>query len=243
MSGLQIELEGRLAKVKQVFDVDKVVSVKHTLTSIARYYKINKLAYSFFHNPQGFVHMGISRDLKYKPDDLLEQPKLVARYIEQLNARNVLELATGKGASSIYLAQKFPNVRFDGIDLAGGQLDVAKKAARGVQNFSPVEGDFHNLSQYPDNHFDVVFVVESLCHSTKKDKVANEVWRVLRDGGVFVIFDGDLGKFGDSLNANECLAKKLVERGMMVNDFENYDAVKGRNLLSTQYPDFCYRCW
>ncbi len=170
--------------------------------------------------------MGISRDLKYGRDDLLEQPRLVARYIEQLNACRVLELATGRGASSIYLAKRFPNIKFAGIDLPGGQLDVAKRIARGIQNFFPVEGDYHDLSRYSNDHFDMVFVIEGLCHSERKGQAADEVWRVLRNGGIFIVFDGYLERSEGSLNADEQLAKKLIERGMMVGSFERYDDVR-----------------
>jgi len=169
--------------------------------------------------------MGVSRNLKYGRDDLLEQPKLVAKYIEQLNARRVLELATGKGASSIYLARRFPNAQFVGVDLSGGQLDVVKKKAGRIRNFSPVEGDYHDLSRYPNDHFDVVFVIEGLCHSTQKGQVATEVWRALRNGGVFIVFDGYLGRSKSSLNVDERLAKRLTERGMMVDNFERYEDV------------------
>jgi len=227
---LQAELEERLKRVKQVFDIAKILSIRPDPISIARYYKVNKSAYVLFHNPNGFVHMGISRDLKYSHDDLLEQPKLVAKYIEQLNARNVLELATGKGASSAYLAKKFPNIKFAGIDLPSGQLDVAKKKARKTSNFFPVEGDYHNLERYPDNHFDVVFVIEGLCYSERKDQVADEVWRVLRNGGIFIVFDGYLGRSESSLNTNEQLAKRLTERGMMVDTFERCEDVKEKIL-------------
>lgn len=222
MDDLHTELEKRLDKVGQVFDIDKVLSVRSDPVSIARYYRINKLAYALFHNPNGFVHMGISRDLKYSHDDLLEQPKLVAKYIKQLNARNVLELAAGKGASSVYLAKKFPKIKFAGIDLFSGQKKIS--------NFSPVEGDYHDLSRYPNKHFDVVFVIEGLCHSVRKGQVANEVWRVLRSGGVFIVFDGYLGESEDSLNVDERLAKKLTERGMVVDSFEEYKDVREKIL-------------
>ena len=221
MKNLQLDLEKRLDRVRQVFDIDKVLSVRPDLSSIARYYRVNKLAYSLFHNSQGFVHMGISRDLNYKSDDLLGQPNLVAKYIEQLKARRVLELAAGKGASSIYLARKFPNVQFVGIDLSGGQQTL---------NFSLVEGDYHDLDRYPKAYFDVVFVIEGLCHSTQKGQVAAEVWRVLKDGGVFIVFDGYLGRSEGSLNANERLAKKLTECGMLVANFERYEDVKEKIL-------------
>jgi len=226
MKESHLELRRRIKKVDQVFGVNSILSRKIDSNSIAKYYKINKLAYWLFHNRDGFVHMGISRDMKYHHDDLLEQPKIVAKYIKKLHARNVLELATGKGASSIYLARQFPNVRFDGIDLPGGQLDIAKKEVKKTPNFYPVEGDYHDLSCYGDNQFNIIFVIESLCYSTKKEKVFKEARRVLKSGGVIIVIDGYLGKPEQSLTSDERLAKKLMERGMMVEDFEYYPAFR-----------------
>jgi len=170
--------------------------------------------------------MGISRDMKYDHEDVLEQPKIVAKYIRRLNAHNVLDLGVGKGSSSTYLARLFSNIRFDGIDLPNSLLDVAKRAAKKVPNFYPMEGNYHDLSRYDRAQFDVVFAIESLCHSTKKEKVFNEIWRVLRKDGTFIIIDGYLGKPEKSLNDNERLAKKLTEKGMMVEDFEYYGDIK-----------------
>ena len=172
--------------------------------------------------------MGISRDMEYSCEDLLEQPKLVAEYIRKLDAKNVLELGVGKGASSIYLAEKFPDIHFDGIDLPNGQLDIAKRGAKKVENFRPVEGDYHNLGRFSTNHFDVVFAIEALCHSTVKEKVLGEVRRVLREGGVFIVFDGYLGKPRSSLKAAESLAVQLTEKGMVVKEFENYAGFKDK---------------
>ena len=86
------------------------------------------------------------------------------------------------------------------------------------------------MSQYPDNHFDVVFVVESLCHSTRKSEVASEVWRVLKNRGVFIIIDGYITKSRNFLSANERLAVRLAERGMAVDEFESYDEAKEKVL-------------
>ncbi|HEX7456412.1 MAG TPA: class I SAM-dependent methyltransferase [Candidatus Nanoarchaeia archaeon] len=225
MNDSRLELENRIKKIDTVFDLNSIISRKVNTTTITSYYNRNKLAYWLFHSRVGFVHMGISRGTEYNQNDLLEQPKIVAKYIRRLTTRNVLELGTGKGSSSFYLAKRFPKVRFDGVDLPKGQLDVAKKAAEEIPNFHPAECDFHDLSRYSDNQFDVVFAIESLCHSSRKGKVFKEVRRVLKLGGVFIVIDGYLGRPVESLTYDERLAKRLTERGMMVGGFEYYGDV------------------
>ncbi len=223
-----MNISKKTEKIQKIFDVEKLLAKNTDTKSIAKYYKINKLAYSLFHNNQNLVHMGISRDGTYKKEDLLEQPNLVKKYIKKTNARKVLELATGKGANSLYLAKEFPNVQFIGLDLPEGQLPPAKKSAKKTSNFTVVQGNFHNLQHFEEKSFDLVFIIEALCYSTKKEVVAKEVNRILKGKGIFIIADGYLGKKEESLKENELLAKKLVEKGMLVNKFENYKTVKNK---------------
>lgn len=73
-----------------------------------------------------------------------------------------------------------------------------------------------------DNGVDIVFVIESLCHSSTKKRVFKEVKRVLKRNGVFIIFDGYTGKKATKLTKDELLAKKLTEKGMSVDNFDYY---------------------
>lgn len=157
---------------------------------------------------------------------MYEQPKIVEKYIKETGAKKCLELATGKGASSLYLARKFPEVKFFAINLPDVQLEIAKRKARKVKNFFPEEGDYHDLTKYSDNSFDIVLVFEALCHSNDKAEVADEVHRALKLGGLFIVIDGYLSKPINELAENELLAKQLSEKGMVVERFELYDDVK-----------------
>lgn len=216
----QKKLTSKLAKLQTLFDFPKVLSTPIDILSVAKYYKVNALSYTLFHN-KGFIHMGISRNGKHRKDDLLEQVKLIEKYINR-NTTQVLELATGRGANSIYLAKKYPSIRFSGIDLPKGQIQYAYKNKKNLINFVPTEGDFHDLSRYSENTFDLVFVVEALCHSSNKKKVIQEVKRVLKKRGIFIIIDGFVAKEPSRLTSNEKLAVKLIEKGMSVAKFENY---------------------
>lgn len=218
----ELFLEEKIATIKNIFDTDRVLALRPNLTSIAKYYRINKIPYSFFHSQDDLMYMGISRDGVYKDEDLLEHAKLVERYLEKTHAKEVLELATGRGASSAYLARRHPHVKFAGIDLPNGHIDYAIKKARRISNYQPVAGDYHDLCQFPENSFDVVFVIEALCYSTQKDIVVAQVKRVLRKGGVFIVFDGYSKKAESFLNANESLAKQLTAKGMVVERFDYY---------------------
>lgn len=230
MKKLQEELNNRLEQIQKVFDIEKIIHIQPTITSIANYYKVNKFAYSLFAH-KDFIHMGISRNGRYSSKDLLEQAKFVDKYIKRLKAKKVLELATGRGATSAYLAKIHPDVIFEAVDLPDGQIDFAFIKARKLKNFHPKAGNYHDLNFYSKNSFDVIFIIEALCHSTDKKRVFHEVKRLLRDKGVFIIFDGYSGK-KSLLTKQEVLAKKLAEQSMAVPSFDYYQDFRDQLLKS-----------
>lgn len=236
MSNLQKELRFKLNQIQKLFNIEEIIRIKPTTITIANYYRVNKLAYTLFHHGNDFIHMGITRGNRYSNDDLLEQAKLVDSYINKLKAKKVLELATGRGASSVYLAKKHPGIKFEAIDLPNGQVDYALSKAKMLKNFHPREGDYHNLRYYQPNSFDIVFIIEALCHSNNKEKVFNEVKRILKNDGMFIIFDGYSGKSEPLMTKEELLVKKLTERGMFVSSFDYYPEFKSKLIKSGFTP-------
>lgn len=232
----QAQLAQKLEDISKVFKIDDVIKTNIDEKYIQKYYWINKIPYSLFHTKKDFVHMGISRDGVYKESDLWEAPKIVEGYLKRkLKGNKVLELATGRGANSFYLAKKFPMVSFYGIDIAGvGQLECAFKKAKVVNNFYPDFGDYHDLSGFKNETFDIIFVIEALCHSTNKNRVLAEVYRILKKDGIFIIIDGYLNKKRERLSSDEKIAAQLTEKGMAVAEFEFYDdfivKIKANNL-------------
>jgi len=215
------DLHQRLDRVKNIFDVNEVVNTKITKEYINRHYKFNKIPYSVFQDP-AFLHVAIVKNGHFNQKDYLYGANLVAKYIKKLKARNVLELGMGRGPNSFYLAQKFPDIQFEGIDYSDTQVSFGSKKAKQVKNFHVQKCDYHSFKQFADNSFDIVFVVEALCYSSQKDRVLKEVLRVLRKGGVFVVLDGYSRRKVSELSKEELLAKKIVERGYALTILDNY---------------------
>lgn len=218
-------LKDKLAAIERVFKIDEVLSLKLDKSYIQKYYQANKLAYSLLHTRTDKMYMGVSRDGIYKEDDLLEAARTVERYIKPLKANRVLELATGRGATSAYLARKYPEIEFEGIELSPGQLGFAQKKAKKLKNYRPVQGDYHDLSTYADDSIDIVFVIEALCYSGDKAQVLSEVKRVLKKNSVFIILDGYVKKPRTEMTKDQQLAIRLTETGMAVKNFEDYPSL------------------
>jgi len=181
--------------------------------NIAKYYKANRLAYRLINSKQGFVHMGISHDGTFHESDFLEHARIVASYIEQSKGSDVLELAAGKAATTKYLADEYQHINFTGLDLPNGQLNIQSSQ---LPNLKLMEGDYHDLSQFAPNSFDVVYIIEALCHARSKAAVIKEVARVLKPHGVFIIFDGYVSKPRSAMTQTEALVSDLTYTSMMV---------------------------
>jgi sterol 24-C-methyltransferase len=217
MSALDELLKKRLTKISRVFDIDELISQPGDNQAIKSYYKTNKNNYRLFYNLSGFFHMGISHDGAYKHSDFYEIDRIVNAYIKETGSTKVLELAAGLGSNSGYLAPLNPNVSFTSIDLSIKPL----KKHRRHQNYRYGLGDYHDLSQFDSESFDIVFVIEALCYSIQKDKVFNEVKRVLKPGGLFIIIDGYAAKRPEEQTSDEQIAQKLLEKGMALEKFEH----------------------
>ena len=126
-------LSNKLEKIERVFDIQKLQCVEADNDYIRSYYLKNKIPYSIFHTKQNFVHMGISRDGTFKEDDLLEHVRFVDNYIFDHNAKEILELATGRGANSLWLAKKHQNSNFNGVDLSKGKSHLRRRVRKSVQ--------------------------------------------------------------------------------------------------------------
>ncbi len=219
------DLAERINDIRQIFSLESILGRDAEKPSlVAKYYNRNRLAYALFNSRKGFVHMGISRDGIFKPADFYEQGKIVKEYIEQTEAKQILELAPGKAATTEFLADSLPDTMFFGLDLPDGQLDIDRY--KGKSNLKLSTGDFHDLSRYAADSMDVVYVIEALCHAADRQQVITEVQRVLKPGGFFIVFDGYYTKPEDQLSGDEKLASHLLFKSMMVTANNHY------------YPDF-----
>jgi len=131
----------------------------------------------------------------------------------------ILDAGCGVGGTSIYLAKKYRNIKFVGITLVPRQVDLANKFAleKGVStNTEFILGDYCETG-LPDNSFSHVFAIESACYSTDKKRFIQEVARVLKSNGKFVILDGFVR--GKKSNYFVQVAYRYYCDGWAVSDF------------------------
>jgi ubiquinone/menaquinone biosynthesis C-methylase UbiE len=217
-------LEIFLKQAGQIFDIPRIISEPQEKPQIINYYETTKfLTYRVFNSWEGFLHFGISYDGKHKKGDFKEQARIVERHIGDSNAKNVLELAYGLGANSAFLASRNPDVTFDGVDLS---LTPLKRYAK-MPNVNFQLGDYHDLSTLEDDTYDIVFVIEALCHSTNKLQVLREVKKKLKRDGLFIVIDGYRSDRATPLSQSEDIMMRLIEKSLSVDKIECIKDVEG----------------
>jgi ubiquinone/menaquinone biosynthesis C-methylase UbiE len=172
-------------------------------------YLANKLSYRLGLNWEGFFRCGISYDGKHKSGDFREQARIIENYIKNKCAKNVLELANGLGPNSAFLTKRNPSVSFDAVDISYKPLRRFTK----IQNLHFFFSDYHDLSQFEDNSYDIVFVIEALCYSKQKLEVLREVKKKLKENGIFIVFNAYKRDRTSPQSPSEKTMRLLVGRG------------------------------
>jgi SAM-dependent methyltransferase len=102
-----------------------------------------------------------------------------------------VDLGSGRGTDVIRLSETVGNEGFVyGIDISDGMIVKATNTARqlGVTNVSFVQSPLERLNLKDDNA-DLVISNCTINHASDKQMVWNEIYRILRTGGRFVVSD------------------------------------------------------
>lgn len=108
-----------------------------------------------------------------------------------LEPSTVLEIGSGPGELALEVARRSPGAEVVGVDLAAAMVERAIVRAGGEQLSDRVHfqlADAASLS-FADASFDIVVSTLSLHHWSEPAAVFGEIARVLRPGGVVLIYD------------------------------------------------------
>lgn len=216
-------LRERLATVESTFDTAALLDRPHDVQEVIGYYTQSAFAWQLWHSRAGAVHMAINYDGEYHPEGHLEQARIVQRQMAAVGAGRVLELASGKGYNSSYLAAQHPEVEFRGVDVTPLHVRMARRKGRRQANLRFERADFQQLP-HPDESFDLVFVVEGLCHAFDVAGALREVHRVLRPGGRFVVMEPFRRPGFELARPSVQYAARLVEASFAIDSFPAVDA-------------------
>ncbi len=138
---------------------------------------------------------------------LLRTNEIIIEKAKIKKTDRVLDAGCGIGGTSIFIAKKI-GCKTEGITICQNQVDKANKLAKklnvsSLANFS--NQDYMN-TKFKSGSFDVIFALESVCHSDK-EKFLRESYRLLKKSGRLV-----LGDFFNSKSRFSEKEKKLINK-------------------------------
>lgn len=167
--------------------------MQFTKKNIIEYYKKNELAYRLWGRNMHYGYWDEStKHLLHATQKLNE---VLAQIAGISKSDRVLDAGCGVGGSSIYLAKNL-GCHVTGITICPRQVDFAYKNAKreGVTHLTDfLEMDYLNTT-FKEDHFDVVWGLESICYAEGKERFIQEAYRVLKNGGRLIVADGFASK-------------------------------------------------
>ncbi len=116
--------------------------------------------------------------------------KKVVKIVAENKAKNILDIATGTGDLAINLA-KIKDAKITGLDISNGMLSIAKEKVKKKNLQDKIKlilGDSEKLP-FNDNQFDAITVGYGVRNFENLDKGLQEIYRVLKPNGVFVVLE------------------------------------------------------
>jgi|GEM_PF-1690853 len=106
---------------------------------------------------------------------------------EDVEMKTVLEIGCGRGGFSNYLASRYPKIdQLYACDFSGSALEIGKTKTSDVTKIVWQKEDMQHLS-FADKTFDTIISCETIEHVPHPLRALEEVYRVLRPGGVFIL--------------------------------------------------------
>jgi demethylmenaquinone methyltransferase/2-methoxy-6-polyprenyl-1,4-benzoquinol methylase len=116
--------------------------------------------------------------------------KKVVKFVQNHQAKRILDIATGTGDLAIMLAKINPE-KVIGLDISEGMLEVGKKKVDRLNLNDKIEmilGDSEKLP-FEDQFFDAITVGFGLRNFENLEQGLKEIYRVLRPKGTFVVLE------------------------------------------------------
>jgi tocopherol O-methyltransferase len=166
------------------------------LKHISEYYnQTHKLYRIFWHHDKSYaLHYGLwDQETKNRQAALLNENKILATLLNLSGGEKILDAGCGVGGSCLWLAENY-DVNIVGITVSDAQVYEAKRLIKehGLNKRISVEKQDYLNTKFPAGSFDIVWAIESVCHSTEKKDFLKEAFRVLKPGGKIIVADGVL---------------------------------------------------
>jgi SAM-dependent methyltransferase len=107
--------------------------------------------------------------------------------IKQNAHGKLLEIGCGRGEFAVWLGEALPDIDITAVDFSSAAIGIAKQYAYARGSKIQLTQDDALCMRIPDNYFDYVVSCECIEHVPQPQKMAQELYRVLKPGGHFCI--------------------------------------------------------
>lgn len=138
---------------------------------------------------------GLNRVITFGID--ISWRKKVIALIAEKHPKNILDIASGTGDLAIMAAKKIKDSSIIGADISEGMLQVGKQKILKLNLENQIKmqlADSENLP-FENNTFDAVTVAFGVRNFENLDKGLQEIQRVLKKGGIFVVLETSVPTF------------------------------------------------
>lgn len=162
-------------------------------SDITNYFDLTRNHYNFFWkvNKYRTLHYGYwDETTKNFSQALMKINSVMAQKAGIKDGMKILDTGCGEGGSLAWVASHY-KVEVTGITLSEKQMgqgnaflteqNLSSKARIEVQSFLQ--------TKFPDNSFDVVWAIESVCYAHNKKEYLEEMFRILKPGGKIILAD------------------------------------------------------
>jgi sterol 24-C-methyltransferase len=160
--------------------------------------------------------------------------------------QNVLDVGCGVGGPAREMIQ-FAGVNVMGLNNNDYQIERSLHYAKKLgleKKFSATKGDFMQMS-FPENSFDAVYAIEATVHAPSLQGVYEQIFRVLKPGGVFGVYEWLMTDNYDNDNPRHREIRLGIEQGdgisNMVKVSEGLAAVKAAGFEIELHEDLAER--
>ena len=133
----------------------------------------------------------------------------------------VLDVGCGVGGPAREIA-KFTGASIVGLNNNDYQIERATRyaAKEGLsEQLGFVKGDFMQMS-FPDDCFDAVYAIEATVHAPSLEGIYSEIFRVLKPGGVFGVYEWLMTDAYDNANPAHREIRLGIEQGNGISNME-----------------------
>lgn len=159
----------------------------------------------------------------------------------------VLDVGCGVGGPAREMI-KFTGCNVVGFNNNDYQLQRAARYAEKFgmgEKFLGIKGDFMQMPEQFAGTFDKVYAIEATVHAPRLQGVYEEIYRALKPGGVFGVFEWLMTDNYDNDNAQHREIRLAIEQGdgisNMVKISEGLDAIKGAGFELLHHEDLAER--